>query len=60
MFDDDLEPRTKKPKPKDLSLFSVEDLEEYIVALEQEVVRAKDEIARRRKQKTGAEALFKR
>jgi uncharacterized small protein (DUF1192 family) len=60
MFDDDLEPRAKKPKPKDLSLLSVQDLEEYIAALEHEVVRAKEEIARRQKQKTGAEALFKR
>jgi uncharacterized small protein (DUF1192 family) len=60
MFDDDLEPRTKKPKPKDLSLLGIEDLESYIAALESEVERARAEIAGRRKQKSGAEALFKR
>jgi uncharacterized small protein (DUF1192 family) len=60
MFDDDLEPRTKKPKPKDLSLLSVSDLESYIEALRAEIVRAEGEIAGRKKQKSGAEALFKR
>jgi uncharacterized small protein (DUF1192 family) len=60
MFDDDLEPRTKTPKPKDLSLLSVADLEEYIGALEAEIVRAQGEIAARNKQKSGAEAIFKR
>jgi len=60
MFDDDLEPRTKRPKAKDLSLLSVGDLEEYIGALEAEIGRAKDEIARRKRQMSGAEALFRR
>jgi uncharacterized small protein (DUF1192 family) len=60
MFEDDLEPRSKQPKPKDLSLLSVQDLEAYILALEAEIGRAKAEIAGRQKQKSGAEALFKR
>lgn len=60
MFDDDLEPRTKKPKPKDLSPLSVSDLEAYIEALEAEIVRARNEISARKKQKSGAEAIFKR
>ena len=60
MFDDDLEPRTKKPKPKDLSLLSGADLDAYIEALEAEIVRARGEIAARKKQKSGAEAIFKR
>jgi uncharacterized small protein (DUF1192 family) len=60
MFDDDLEPRTKTPKPKDLSLLSVAGLEEYIEALEAEIVRARGEIAARKKRKSGAEAIFKR
>jgi uncharacterized small protein (DUF1192 family) len=60
MFDDDLEPRTKKPKAKDLSLLSVSDLETYIAALEAEIMRAREEILARKKQKSGAEAIFKR
>jgi uncharacterized small protein (DUF1192 family) len=60
MFDDDLEPRTKKPKPKDLSLLSISDLEAYIEALDAEIMRARGEISGRKKQKSGAEAIFKR
>jgi uncharacterized small protein (DUF1192 family) len=60
MFDDDLEPRTRKPKPKDLSLLSVADLDAYIEALEAEIVRARGEISARKKQKSGAESIFKR
>jgi uncharacterized small protein (DUF1192 family) len=60
MFDDDLEPRNKRPKPKDLTLLSVADLEEYIAALGAEIERARAEIAARQQQKTGAEAIFKR
>jgi uncharacterized protein DUF1192 len=36
------------------------DLEEYIAALEAEADRARAEIAAKQKQRTGAEALFKR
>jgi uncharacterized small protein (DUF1192 family) len=60
MFDDDLEPRSKKPKAKDLSLLSVAELEAYIEALEAEIVRARNEISARQKQKSGAESIFKR
>jgi uncharacterized small protein (DUF1192 family) len=60
MFDDDLEPRTRKPRPKDLSLLSVADLDAYIEALEAEIVRARGEISARKKQKSGAESIFKR
>ncbi len=57
--EDDL-PRRKKPAPKDLAPMAVAALEEYIVDLEAEIERAKAEIARKRAQKSGAEALFKR
>jgi uncharacterized small protein (DUF1192 family) len=60
MFDDDLEPRTRKPKPKDLSVLGVAELEDYIAALKAEIIRAESEIAARQKQKSGAESLFKR
>jgi len=60
MFDDDLEPRSKTPKKKDLSLLSVAELEAYIEALEAEIVRTRNEISARQKQKSGAESIFKR
>jgi uncharacterized small protein (DUF1192 family) len=60
MFDDDLEPRSRKPKPKDLSVLSAAELEAYIEALEAEIQRARNEISARQKQKSGAEAIFKR
>jgi len=60
MDDEDDLPRKKKPVLKDLAPMAVAALEEYIVGLEAEIDRAKAEIARKRAQKTGAEALFKR
>ena len=59
MDEDDL-PLSKKPALKDLAPMAVAALEDYIVGLETEIERAKAEIARKRAQKTGAEALFKR
>ena len=56
----DLEPQRKKPPPKDLTPMGVAELEEYVLGLQAEIDRAKGEIARKRAQKTGAEALFKR
>ena len=60
MDDEDDLPRSKKPVLKDLTPMAVAALEEYILGLEAEIDRAKAEIARKRAQKTGAEALFKR
>ena len=58
--EDDLKPQRQPPKPKDLTLFGIAELEEYIAALEHEIGRARAEIAARQKQRSGAEALFKR
>jgi uncharacterized small protein (DUF1192 family) len=60
MFDEELEPRSKKPQPKDLSRMGVAELEEYISTLEAEIGRAQGEIAARKKQRSGAESIFKR
>jgi uncharacterized small protein (DUF1192 family) len=60
MDEEDLLPLRKKPPPKDLTPMAIAELEEYIVGLEAEIERARGEIARKRTQKTGAEALFKR
>ena len=58
--DEDLLPQRQPPKPKDLTLLGVAELEEYIARLEAEIARARAEIAAKLKQRSGAEALFRR
>lgn len=60
MDEDDLLPRTKKPQKRDLAPLAVAELEIYIGELETEIMRVRDEIAAKRKQRSGAESLFKR
>ena len=60
MDEEDLLPQRQKPKPKDLTLMGIVELEEYIAGLESEIARARAEIAAKQKQRSGAEALFKR
>ena len=60
MDEEDLAPQRQPPKPKDLTLMGVAELEEYIAGLDSEITRARAEIAARLKQRSGAEALFKR
>jgi len=55
----DLEPRKAKPKPKDLELLGVEELEEYLAELEAESARVRDKIAAKKAYKSGVEDLFK-
>jgi uncharacterized small protein (DUF1192 family) len=58
--DEDLLPQRQPPKPKDLTLLGITELEEYIARLEIEIARARAEIAAKMKQRSGAEALFRR
>jgi uncharacterized small protein (DUF1192 family) len=60
MDEEELEPRRKTPKLRDLGPMAVAELEAYILSLEQEIARARDEITAKRKQRSGAEGLFKR
>ena len=60
MDEEDLAPQRKKAPPKDLTPMAVAELEDYILGLQGEIERARAEIGRKRAQKTGAEALFKR
>lgn len=56
---DDLEPKQKKSKPKDLTVMSIEDLEEYIETLSAEIERAKQAIKAKQSARLGAESVFK-
>jgi uncharacterized small protein (DUF1192 family) len=58
--DEDLLPRRQPAKPKDLTLLGIAELEEYIAGLEAEIARARAEIAAKQRQRSGAEALFRR
>ena len=60
MDEEELEPRNKRPRPKDLSLMGVAELEAYIAELESEITRTRAEITAKLGQRRGAEALFKR
>ena len=56
---DDLEPRKQPSKPKDLGVYSIEDLQLYIEVLKAEVARAEAAIAQKTKQKNAASSIFK-
>lgn len=60
MDEEDLVPRRKAPAKRDLEPLGVGELEAYIAELEEEIARVRMEIGAKRKQRGGAEALFKR
>ncbi len=60
MDEDDLRPLKAKPQPKNLDPMSVAELNAYIAELEGEIARARAEIAKKDRIRSGAEALFKR
>jgi len=60
MDEEDLLPQRQPKKPKDLTLLGIAELEEYIAGLAGEIARARAEIAAKQRQRSGADALFKR
>jgi len=61
MFEDeDLAAQKTPPKKKELTPLSLAELEAYIADMESEILRVRTEIAAKRKQRGGAESLFKR
>lgn len=59
MFDEELDPRTKKPTLKKLDNMSVEELEAYIGAMKAEILRVEEEIKRKKAHMAAASSLFK-
>ncbi|MSO84948.1 MAG: DUF1192 family protein [Rhodospirillales bacterium] len=60
MDPEDLEPRARKPAPKNLDEMSVAAIEEYIAGIEAEIARARAAIAAKRSFRQGAETFFKK
>ena len=58
MDGEELEPLRKKSKPRDLTVMSIEDLED-IQALSQEIERTKNAIKAKQSARMGAESVFK-
>ena len=56
---EDLEPGKRPKKPRDLSTWNIEDLEDYIQAMEAEIIRAREMIDRKKGVANAANALFK-
>ena len=57
---EDLEPRKVKAPLKDLTTWSVAELEAYIAAMEAEIGRARAAIRAKEAHRSGAEALFRK
>jgi uncharacterized small protein (DUF1192 family) len=58
--DEDLAAQKQPPRKKDLTPLSIGELEDYVAAMEEEIGRVREAIAAKRKQRGGAESLFKR
>lgn len=56
--DDDLDPKTKRAKPRVLEFLSVPELKDYITDLKTEIARVEADIARKETQKSAADAVF--
>jgi uncharacterized small protein (DUF1192 family) len=57
---DELEPRRQKPEKRILDPLSVEELQEYIVELEEEITRVRQAIVAKQAVRSGAESLFRK
>ena len=57
---DDLDPKQKKPQPRNLDAMNIEDLKEYAVVLKAELARVEDKIKAKQSHATAAASLFKK
>jgi len=58
IFDEDLEQKTKKSKPKNLYDMSIGELKDYVESLNAEISRVEEEIAKKEKHKASMDSLF--
>ena len=57
---EDLEPRKQAPKPRDLSSWSVDELNDYIANLQAEIARVREVIGTKQGHRAAADAVFKK
>lgn len=57
---DDLDPKQKKPQPRNLDAMNIEDLEEYVAVLKTELARVEDKIKAKQSHAATAASLFKK
>ncbi|HYC64262.1 MAG TPA: DUF1192 domain-containing protein [Reyranellaceae bacterium] len=57
---DDLDPKQKKPQPRNLDSMNVEDLKEYIAVLKAEIARVEDKLKSKQSHAAAADAFFKK
>lgn len=59
MFDDDLDPKKKPPKLKNLETMSVDELVDYVEVMRAEITRTEAEIAKKKAYASAASSFFK-
>ena len=59
MDTDDLDPKTKRPKLRNLDPMGVEELQTYIAELKEEIARVEADIAKKKQHLSAAASLFK-
>ena len=59
MEEEDLTPKTVRPKPKDMDAMSIESLHDYIAELEAEIERARGAIDAKQNWRGKADGFFK-
>ena len=57
---DDLDPKQKKPQPRNLDAMNIEDLKEYVAVLRAELARVEDKIKAKQSHAVAAASLFKK
>lgn len=57
---EDLEPKKRKPTPRNLDEMSIEALHEYIAELEAEIERVRQSVGAKERARMGAEEIFRR
>ena len=57
--DDDIDPKNKRIKPRNLDNMSIAELEQYIADMKAEIVRVEENITKKRAHKDAVSSLFK-
>ena len=59
MFDEDIDPKTKKPALKNLEPLSLDELAQYIEDLKAEIARTENEVEKKKAHQNAAASFFK-